>query len=65
MDICTEALSSAKKNTSANMRNHLSSSSPREGGVDHLGLVACIAFQPALLKVPAHTWWLTQAFHNP
>lgn len=61
----TEVLSSVEKNTRANMGNCLSSISPEKGGVARLGLVACIAFQPTLLKVPAHTWWLAQAFHNP
>lgn len=50
----TEALSSSEKNTSANTRNDLSSVSPGEGGVDYLGPVACITFQPTLLK-----WLLT------
>lgn len=40
-----EALNSSEKNT----RNDLSSVSPREGGVDYLGPVACINFQPTLL----------------
>lgn len=64
-DTCMEALSSTEKNTSANTRTNLSSISPSKGGVDHLSSVACAAFQPTLLKVPAHTWWLAQAFHNP
>lgn len=62
---CMEVLSSVEKNMRANMRNYLSSVSPRGGGVDHLSLVACIAFHPTLLKAPAHTWWLAQTFHNP
>jgi hypothetical protein len=27
--------------------------------------VACITFQPTLLKVSAHTQWVAQALHNP
>lgn len=62
-NICMEALTSAEKNTSENMRDCLFSVSP--GRFECLGPVACIAVQPTLLKVPAHTWWLAQAFHNP
>lgn len=60
-----EALSSTEKDTRANMRNCLSSISPGDGSIDCLGLVACITFQPTLLKVPSNTWWLARTFHNP
>lgn len=64
-DTSTKALSFVEKNTRANTRNYLSSISPGEDGVDHWGLVACMTFQPTLLKVPAYTQWLAQALHNP
>lgn len=59
-----EALSAVEKITNANLRNYLSSMSPGEGGVDLWSPVACIAFQPTQLNVPAYTQWVAQALHN-
>jgi hypothetical protein len=54
-DACEEALSAVDKTLSVVMRNYLSSMSLGEGGADLWSLLACIAFQLKLLKVPAHT----------
>lgn len=63
-DTCVESLSAVEKTTSASKRNYLPSMYLREGGVDLWSLVACITFQPTLLKVPAYTQWVAQALHN-
>lgn len=63
-DACEEALSVVDKTLSVVMRNYLSSVSLGEGGADLWSLLACIAFQLKLLKVPAHTQWVEQALHN-